>query len=230
MTRVAIIPARGGSKRIPRKNIRDFLGRPMIAWPIGVARESGLFDRVIVTTDDAEIAGVARAWGAEVPFPRDPALADDHAGLTEVMRDTIARLAPPLAADDMVCLIYATAPFLRVGDLAAGLDLLAGGAADFAVSVATFPAPIDRALVLRDGHLGMAASDNLTARSQDLREAYHDAAQFVWGRAAAWAGRRVFVDPTLPVVLPRQRVQDIDTPEDWAFAEDLGRILRGREA
>lgn len=230
MKRVAVIPARGGSKRIPRKNIRAFLGRPMIAWPIGVARDSGLFDRVIVTTDDAEIAEVARASGAEVPFLRDPALADDHAGLTEVMRDTIARLAPPLAAEDMVCLIYATAPFLRALDLARGLDLLAGGAAEFAVSVATFPAPIDRALVLRDGHLCMAASENLSARSQDLREAYHDAAQFAWASAGAWTTKRIFLDPTLPVVLPRQRVQDIDTPEDWAFAEDLGRVLREREA
>jgi len=224
MSTVALIPARGGSKRIPGKNIRPFLGRPMIGWSIAAARASDLFDRIVVTTDDPAIAEVARAEGAEVPFLRDPALADDHAGVTEVVQDGIRRLG--LAGADMVCLIYATAPLLRAEDLRSGLVALAGSDADYAISVASFPAPVERALVVRGGHLTMLRPENLFMRSQDLAEAFHDAGQFCWGRAGAWlSDRRALSAPTLPVILPRHRVQDIDTPEDWAHAEALARAL-----
>ena len=227
MTRIALIPARGGSKRIPGKNIRPFLGRPMIAWPIAAAVESGLFDRVIVTTDDPAIADVAKAHGAEVPFLRDAALADDHAGLTEVVQDAIRRLA--LAPRDLVALIYATAPFLRATDLRDGFDRLAESKADYAISVTSFPAPVERALVMDGATIRMLRQENLFVRSQDLVEAYHDAGQFEIGSADAWlSGRSALRDPTVAVVLPRHRVQDIDTPEDWDRAELIGRMLQER--
>lgn len=224
MTTIAIIPARGGSKRIPGKNIRPFMGRPMIAWPIAVALAARLFDRVVVTTDDAEIARVACHAGAEVPFLRDPALSNDHAGLSEVMQDAIRRLALPETAE--VALIYATAPFLRAEDLHAGLARLRDSGADYAISVASFPAPVERALVIDAGKVRMLRQENLFLRSQDLVEAYHDAGQFEIGLAGAWlSGRSALRDATVPVVLPRHRVQDIDTPEDWARAELMARVL-----
>lgn len=222
--RVAIIPARGGSKRIPGKNIRPFLGHPMISWPIAVARASGLFDRVLVSTDDAAIAAAAREAGAEVPFLRDAALADDHATVTAVVQDAVRRLN--LTDDAMACLIYATAALIRPADLRAGLDALEATGADYALSVASFPAPVDRALVIAGGHLSMLNPANLFTRSQDLPEAYHDAGQFCWGRAGAWLSeRRAMSAPTAPVILPRARVQDIDTPEDWDHAEALARAM-----
>lgn len=224
MTAIAIIPARGGSKRIPRKNIKPFLGRPMIAWPIATTLASGLFDRVIVTTDDAEIADVARDAGAEVPFLRDADLSNDQAGLTEVVQDAIRRLALP--DDTLVALIYATAPFLRADDLRKAVARLRDSDADYAISVASFPAPVERALVIESGQVRMLRQDNLFLRSQDLVEAYHDAGQFEIGRADAWlSGRSALRDATVPVVLPRHRVQDIDTPEDWARAEIVARML-----
>lgn len=229
MKAVAIIPARGGSKRIPRKNIKLFHGRPMIAWSIAAAREAGMFDRIIVSTDDAEIAQIARAEGAEAPFLRDAALADDHAGVTEVVQDAIARLAAERAMPDLTCLIYATAPFLRATDLRTGHAHLIETGSSFAISVTSFPAPIQRALVIEQGHVRMLNDDNLLVRSQDLVETYHDAGQFCWGLTQEWCaatGPRVFSAATAPVVLPRHRVQDIDTPEDWARAEILARISR----
>ena len=221
---VCIIPARGGSKRIPGKNIRPFFGRPMITWSIAAAQASGCFERIIVTTDDPDIARVARDAGAEVPFLRDPALSDDHANLTEVMQDAIRRLSP--APETMVCLVYATAPLLRAADIADGLARLQASTADYAISVTSFPAPVERALVLRDGVLGMLDQSKLFVRSQDLQDAYHDAGQFCWGRAEAWlSDRRALRAPTLACILPRYRVQDIDTPEDWERAELIARVL-----
>lgn len=226
MKAIAIIPARGGSKRIPRKNIKPFHGRPMIEWSIAAARASDLFDRIVVSTDDAEIAQVARDAGAEVPFLRDAALAVDHAGVTEVVQDIIARLEAEGDQPELICLIYATAPFLRAADLCAGHDQLNETGAAFAISVASFAAPIQRALVIEQGNVRMMNDKNLLVRSQDLVEAYHDAGQFCWGLTEKWkAGPQVFRAPTAPVVLPRHRVQDIDTPEDWAQAEIVARVL-----
>lgn len=226
MRAVAIIPARGGSKRIPRKNIRPFHGRPMIAWPIAAAAASGLFDRVIVSTDDAEIADVARAEGAEVPFLRDPSLADDRTGVTPVVQDTLRRLEAIGERPALACLVYATAPFLRAEDLARGLNALEETGADYANSVTSFPAPVQRAMVIEDGRLRMIDPANRLVRSQDLPEAYHDAGQFCWGRREAWlSDRAVFDAPTAAVLLPRFRVQDVDTPEDWTRAEVMARVL-----
>lgn len=229
MSRIAIIPARGGSKRIPRKNIHPFHGAPMIAWPIRALSESGLFDRIIVSTDDAEIAGVARAEGAEVPFLRDPALADDMTGVVPVLQDSIARLAAAGEAPDQVCLAYATGVLIRGEDVAravAALDQTPD--ADYALAVTSFPFPIQRAVYQTDqGRLAMFQPEHAGTRSQDLTEAYHDTGLFCLGRTAAWAaGTPVFSDATLPIPIPRHLVQDIDTPEDLARAEALFAVLQ----
>lgn len=219
--KIAVIPARGGSKRIPRKNIKDFCGKPMIAWSIEAAKASGLFDHVIVSTDDAEIADIARVWGAEVPFVRAIELSDDYAGTTEVIthatRWSISQGWPVSA----VCCIYATAPFVQVGDLKRGLELLESGSWAYAFSATDFAAPIFRAFKqVAEGGVEMFFPEHFATRSQDLPIALHDAGQFYWGRPSAWVeGRRIFDRHSVPVIIPRWRVQDIDNQDDWMRAE-----------
>ncbi|MCV2872373.1 pseudaminic acid cytidylyltransferase [Defluviimonas sp. WL0050] len=223
MSAIAILPARGGSKRIPRKNIRLFAGRPAIGWPIRAARDSGCFSRIVVTTDDAEIAEAARAEGAEVPFLRDPALADDHTGTTEVIRDAVMRLG--LGPDVPVCCIYATAFFVTATDLAEGRDLLASGA-KWCLSAGEYRTPIDRAY-RRDGARLVARDPaKMPMRSQDLEPAFFDAGQFYWARAATWSdpAERVW-DGAAGVILPAERCIDIDTEADWHLAETMFRVL-----
>lgn len=222
---VAIIPARGGSKRIPRKNIRDFCGKPMIAWSIEAARESGCFERIVVSTDDAEIAEVARAHGAEVPFVRPAELSDDHAGTIPVIAHAIEQLTP---TPRLVCCIYATAPFVTADDIRRGRDLMQTPGVDYAFTVTSFPAPIQRALRIDEqGRAVMFQPENFDKRSQDLEPAYHDAGQLYWGRVEAWrAGRPVFGPNSLPILLPRTRVQDIDSTEDWERAELMFHAMR----
>jgi N-acylneuraminate cytidylyltransferase len=226
---VAIIPARGGSKRIPRKNIKPFLGRPMLAWPIAEALRSGLFDEVVVSTDDDEIAEVARQAGAYVPFTRPAELADDHATTLVVMQHAIRALAEQGTQYEAACCIYPTAPFLQARFLAqAKQQLLQQPDRSFALGVTSFPFPIQRAVrVTADGGLDAFYPEFRNTRSQDLEPAFHDAGQFCWGRAKAWLdGTPVFSPATLPVVLPRYLVQDIDTPEDWQRAELLFRLVQ----
>ena len=223
---VCVIPARGGSKRIPRKNIRPFHGRPMIGWSIAAARESGVFDRIVVSTDDPEIASVARDQGAEVPFLRPADLSGDHAATVPVIAHAVAALR--LAPTTPVCCLYATAALVEPGDLATALALLQPDVT-YAMSITTFPYPIQRALRRApDGGVTMMSPEHMTTRSQDLEEAWHDAGQFYWARAATWsAGTPVFGPGARGLPLPRHRVQDIDTPEDWARAEALFTVLRG---
>ncbi len=223
---VFLIPARGGSKRIPRKNVRLFHGRPMIAWSIEAARRSGCFARVVVSTDDDEIAAIARREGAEVPFLRPPELADDYAGTMAVVAHAAERLELAGDAPDLLCCLYATAPFVRPEDLARGRDAIRPGV-DYALAVTSFASPIERALRLtEDGRAGMIDPTLYTVRSQDLATAYHDAGQFYWGRWSAWReGRPFYGTAPAAIVLPRHRVQDIDTPEDWRRAELLFRVL-----
>lgn len=220
---ICVIPARGGSKRVPRKNVAPFCGRPMIAWSIGAAIGSGVFARVVVSTDDAEIAEVARAAGAEVPFLRPADLASDTASTIGVMRHAIGVLCEAGPRPDVVCCIYATAPFLSAEDLRAAHYLL--GDCDFVIPVGRFPAPAQRALVRDDdGNLRMLEPDVYAIRTQDLPETYFDAGQFYWARTDAWLSDvPPFAQKVRPLVLPRGRVQDIDTPEDLAFAELLFR-------
>lgn len=221
---IAIIPARGGSKRIPRKNIKSFCGQPMIAWSIKAALESGCFDRVVVSTDDADIAAVARKFGAEVPFMRPAGLSDDHTGTIPVIQHAIERMEQLSgAAIQKVCCLYATAPFVLAEDLRKGLSVLTETGCDYAFSVTSYAFPIQRALRLTaQGRVEMFSSEYFNTRSQDLEEAYHDAGQFYWGRTEAWKkGEIIFTPASAPVFLPRHRVQDIDTPEDWERARWL---------
>ncbi|VVM35814.1 pseudaminic acid cytidylyltransferase [Pseudomonas fluorescens] len=225
MSNVAIIPARGGSKRIPRKNLLPFDGVPMIVRSIRTALESGLFDQVVVSTDDAEIADVARAHGAQVPFLRPADLADDFTGTAAV----IVHALQQLPAYDYACCVYATAPLLQARYLRQGIELLEQHLEkSFAFSVCRFGFPVQRALTL-DGQGALSAlyPEFRNTRSQDLPEAFQDAGQFYWGRTEAWLRGEVLYSPaSLPVILPRHLVQDIDTLEDWKRAEYLYAALK----
>lgn len=225
--KLAVIPARGGSKRIPRKNIQSFCGKPIIAWSIAAAHDSGCFDRVIVSTDDAEIAQVARDAGAEVPFLRPTELSDDHTGTIAVVRHAIEWQAANAQAPSLVCCIYATAPFLVADDLRCGVEMLERSGSDFAFSVTKFTFPIQRAVRIdAKGRVVMLSPEHFETRSQDLEETYHDAGQFYWGRASAWcASATLFGPSSMVVVLPPHRVQDIDTPGDWVRAEWMFKAL-----
>lgn len=230
MTRgvVAIIPARGGSKRIARKNLKPFRGEPIIRHSIRTALDSGLFERVIVSTDDAEIAEVARALGAEVPFMRPAELADDHAGTAAVIVHALHTLQEQGYHAELACCIYATAPLLQSRYLREGRELLEAHAErSFAFSVCGFGFPVQRALGLNeDGALTALYPQYRQTRSQDLPPAFQDAGQFYWGRAAAWLrGDVLFSECSLPVILPRHLVQDIDTEDDWRRAEFLHAAL-----
>lgn len=225
--KIAVIPARGGSKRIPRKNIKLFCGKPMIAWSIEAAFESSCFDQVVVSTDDAEIAEVARQCGAHVPFMRPTTLSDDHTGTIPVIRHAIEWFSERGQVADQVCCIYATAPFVRAVDIRTGLDILTGADSDYAFAVTKYPFPIQRAIRITDqGRVAMFNPEHFNTRSQDLEEAYHDAGQFYWGRATAWlTGKVIFGPHAAAIQLPRYRVQDIDTVEDWQMAEYLFQVV-----
>lgn len=219
--KLAVIPARGGSKRIPRKNIKLFFGKPVMAWSIEAARQSGCFDRIVVSTDDEEIAAVARQWGAETPFMRPEKLADDHAGTLPVIHHAVDWFIASGQRPETVCCLYATAPFVTPEDLQRGLQALRIATCDYAFSVTSYASPIQRAIRIRDdGRVEMFQPEYFHTRSQDLEEAFHDAGQFYWGSADAWmAERPIFAADAVPVALPRHQVQDIDTPEDWVRAE-----------
>lgn len=219
--KIAIIPARGGSKRIPRKNVRPFCGKPILAWSIDAARESGCFDRIVISTDDDEISAIAQQCGAYVPFRRPPELSGDHTPTIPVVAHAIRTLQSQGIDPSIVCCIYATAPFLRGEDVARGLEALHRSGADYAFSVTRYAFPVQRAIRISDaGRVGMFYPEHFNTRSQDLEAAYHDAAQFYWGRAEAWlSGKTIFSEAAAPVLLPHHRVQDIDTPEDWERAE-----------
>lgn len=225
---VAIIPARGGSVRIPRKNVKDFAGQPMIAYSIQAALQSRLFDRIIVSTDDLEISEVARKFGAETPFVRPAELADAHTGVIAVVSHAINWLMQQGQTVDIACCIYATAPFLQARYLVEGYRKLVATDKSFALAVTTYPFPIQRALRIRaDGSLDPIDPSHIATRSQDLEESFHDAGQFCWGRARAFLDRMtVFSSVSVPVILPRYLVQDIDTPEDWTQAEIMYRCLQ----
>ena len=228
--RIAVIPARGGSKRIPRKNIKIFNGKPMIAWSIEAAMSSGLFERIIVSTDDAEIAEVSKQFGAEVPFTRPAELSNDFAATTEVIAHATQWAIDQALDLASVCCIYATAPFVQVGDIKHGCEALDSGDWDYAFTVTDFAAPIFRSFKqTKQGGLEMFFPEHFGARSQDLPVALHDAGQFYWGRPQAWIqGKRIFDNRSKPIVIPRWRVQDIDTHEDWESAEILAPVIMGR--
>ena len=226
--RLCVIPARGGSKRIPRKNILEFCGKPMIAWSIEAAQASDCFDQIIVSTDDAEIAEVARHFGAEVPFNRPAELAGDFAGTMPVVVHAVRWFQDFGQEVESVCCLYATAPFIEASDIKSGLDLLRQTASDRFVFTATgYASPIQRALRLdsASGETHMWHPENFSKRSQDLVPAYHDAGQFYWGRPQAWVQAENLFEGSKALILPRWRVQDIDTQEDWINAELMLKAL-----
>ena len=224
---IALIPARGGSKRIPRKNIRAFRGQPMISWSIMAAQSAGCFDRIMVSTDDAEIAEVASRHGAEVPFLRPSDLADDQTTTQAVVLHAIQWCEQHGLPLDAVCCLYATAPFVQSDDLiAAGLLLKQAPRSSFVFAATSFPFPIQRAIRIdHEGRSEMFLPEHFNTRSQELEEAFHDAGQFYWARLEAWASSQNLFDDGRPLQLPRWRVQDIDTEEDWKRAELLHRLI-----
>ncbi len=226
--KMAVIPARGGSKRIPGKNIKLFCGKPMIAWSIEAALHSGCFDRVIVSTDDDLIAETALRYGASVPFMRPAELSDDYTGTIPVIRHAIGWFNARLQTTDLVCCLYATAPFVTADDICRGLDILTNTDCDYAFSVTSYAFPIQRAIrITVNNRVEMFNAEHFNTRSQDLEEAWHDAGQFYWGRANAWLdGKMIFSPAAAPVMLPRHRVQDIDTAEDWLRAEWMFKALQ----
>jgi N-acylneuraminate cytidylyltransferase len=228
--KVAILPARGGSKRIPGKNLRPFAGRPIIGYSIECALHSGVFDRVIVSTDDDAIAETALRLGAEVPFRRPADFSDDHTGTAAVIEHARDWLRAQGAPADAICCIYPTAPFIRAADLRRGLELLEQGDWRFVFAAAAFRAPVFRSFSKNArGGLEMLFPQHFQSRSQDLPSVFHDAGQFCWGRPEAWeAGARVFEAWSTIVEIPSWRVQDIDTPDDWLFAELIFEAARAR--
>jgi N-acylneuraminate cytidylyltransferase len=230
MSIVAIIPARGGSKRIPEKNIRPFAGRPIIAYPIQAARDSGLFDRIIVSTDSPKIGAIATEYGAEVPFLRPAELADDMAATAPVIVHALQWLAEQGQPATHFCCIYPAAPFVRPEDLRSGLERLRAAGAVTAFSVAAYATPIFRALKINEqGALDMIWPEYEMSRSQDLPAAYHDAGQFYWGDSGKFlVEKRLYASVSIPVVLPGMLVQDIDTLEDWEMAESKFQYLAVR--
>jgi len=226
---VAIIPARGGSKRIPRKNVKLFFGKPMIAWSIEAALRTGLFSNVVVSTDDDEIAETAVRYGATVPFRRPEHLANDHTPTVPVIGHAIDELEGLSLSFDAVCCIYATAPFITVADLKEGFGQITSKLdAEFVISVTVFSFPIMRSVkIAGDGALKMFWPEHETTRSQDLEHAYHDAGQFYWGTKKAFKTRQGFFSArAYPIVLPNYRVLDIDTDQDWQRAEKLFQLIR----
>lgn len=217
---IAIILARGGSKRIPRKNIKLFAEKPMIAYAITAAQESGLFEHVVVSTDDEEIAAIARDWGAETPFSRPAELADDYTTTIPVVAHAIQACLDLGWSIENACCIYPGVPFIQSEDLSGALKYLIESDADYCFPVTEFTSAIQRALQLgNDGKMQPFYPQYEKTRTQDLEKAYHDAGQFYWGKVSAWLGNAAIHTGGIGYVIPNWRVVDIDTPEDWKRAE-----------
>lgn len=221
MNNIAIIPARGGSKRIPRKNLYPLNGKPMIAYAIELAKESGLFRRIIVSTDDEEIAAISQEYGAETPFVRPQELSDDFTGTTPVLLHALNWLISQGDQPDAVCKIYPTCPLLKVEYLTQGYQALKTH--DFAFAASTFDFPIQRALRKLDGGgVEPIFPEHIASRSQDLEEAIHDVGQFYWGKADIWlTNSKIFSNRSKPIAIARIDAQDIDTIDDIKIVEKL---------
>jgi pseudaminic acid cytidylyltransferase len=227
MSNLCIIPARGGSKRISNKNLKEFNGKPIIYYTIKKAIESGLFDDVMVTTDSKEIAAFARDMGALIPFIRPKELADDHTPTADVVLHALTEMGA-FFKYQYCCVMYATAPFIRIKDLHAGYRIMYRDNVNAAFTVTTFDFPIQRALLMdKNKILFMRQPEHEMTRSQDLEEAYHDAGQFYWLNVANFmVEKKMYADPSKPIILPRVLVQDIDTLEDWEKAEVTYKVLK----
>jgi pseudaminic acid cytidylyltransferase len=224
--KIAVIPARGGSKRIPRKNIKDFCGKPMIEWSIKIAQESNLFDHIIVSTDDEEIARIARDSGAATPFKRPVDLADDLTPTVPVVAHAVASCIKLGWDVKYACCIYPCAPFMQVDDLVKAYELVIDRKTDFVYPVAEYSHPIQRAMrqLPNDAMQFYAPQFELT-RTQDLEKSYHDAGQFYWGVASAWLEYRKMHTDGIGMPIPNWRVVDIDSEDDWMRATIIFKSL-----
>ena len=224
---IAIIPARGGSKRIPKKNIKKFLGKPIISYSIEAALKSKLFKKVIVSTDSEEIANIAAEYGAEVPFLRPKQLSDDFSGTHEVVGHAVEWIEEKIIKLDYVCCIYATAPLIQDNDLVKGFEIIQKGNWDSVIASTSYSYPIFRSFKKNSqGGLKMIFPEFYNSRSQDLPEIYHDAGQFYWAKPEIWKKpSEMYNEKNAIVEIPNYRVQDIDTIEDWRRAELLYQIL-----
>ncbi len=231
MRRIAVITARGGSKRIPRKNIREFCGKPILAYSVEAALESGAFDTVMVSTEDKEIAETAQRYGAEVPFLRSSRNAGDYATTREVLREVLEEYESRGERFDVLCCIYPTAPFVTAGRLREAVKLLEENGADSVLTVARFSFPPQRCVIVQDGFLQFKWPEYAQVRSQDLEPYYHDAGQLYCLNVESFREQDVLVmRKTVPLILPEMEIQDIDTEEDWRIAEVKYRLLhQGRE-
>lgn len=231
MKRIAIIPARGGSKRIPRKNVKDFLGMPIIAYSIKAAIESGIFDEIMVSTDDEEIAAIAKKYGASVPFMRSAETSNDYATTSDVINEVISRYGDNGTYFDVVCCIYATAPFITVQRLIHASETINSGKFDSAFTCVAFSYPVLRGLEIDNmGRITMRWPEYKSTRSQDLPQFYHDAGQFYFATVDAFKNANSFWgNNTAPIILSELEVQDLDTPTDWALAEMKYSILKNQK-
>ena len=220
MSVIAIITARGGSKRIPRKNIKEFCGKPIIAYSIEAALTSGIFDEVMVSTDDEEIAEIAQKYGAEVPFYRSAEKADDHAPTIEVIKEVLGEYKKLGEEFDYACCIYPTAPFITADKLRTAFETLKTSGKDALVPVVKFSFPPQRCFVIEDESLKYKWPENEFARSQDLEPFYHDAGQFYFQKTKTLLeGHSLVPASTAPFIVDDMEVQDIDTFDDWNIAE-----------
>lgn len=223
---IAIIPARGGSKRIPRKNIKPFLGKPIIAYSIEAALKSNLFDEVMVSTDDDEIAQISKKYGAKVPFLRDKKTADDHAGIAEVLIEVINEYRLAGKSFKNVCCLLATAPFVTPNLIIDTYSKIAESNFSSVFPVVKYAFPIQRAMRFNGDKIGLIWPENLTVRSQDLEPSFHDAGLFYWASIEMLLKEKtLWSDNTTAIEISEQVAQDIDTPEDWQTAEIKYKIL-----
>ena len=224
---ICVIPARGGSKRIPKKNIKIFNGKPIIAYSIEAALSSSCFDKVIVSTDDSEISEVAQDFGAQVPFIRPQELSNDYTATNPVIAHAIDWMQSNGDDVNHVCCLYATAPFIKAQTISDAYNEFNKLRADFCFSVTSFPFPIQRAIKIKNNNISMFQPQHFSTRSQDLEEAFHDAGQFYWGLKKSFQIDNPLLSGTvIPYVLPRHQVQDIDTLEDWKRAEIMHKVLQ----
>lgn len=227
MHNICIIPARGGSKRIPRKNVRDFLGKPIIAYSIEAALKSGLFEEVMVSTEDAEIAAIAKQYGASVPFMRSADTANDFAGTDDVVKEVLREYKKQGREFDVVCCIYATAPFVTVENLKKAYEQI-GDTFDAAFTMVRYSYPVQRALCVRNGFTGMREPQYYDARSQDLEPVFHDAGQFYFMKVNDIDNLLFWTDHTYGLELSELMVQDLDNETDWQLAEMKYKLLNGK--
>ena len=227
---LCIIPARGGSKRIPKKNIKNFCGKPIILWVIKTAKLSNCFDRIIVSTDDSKIAKLCKNNGIEVPFIRPKEISDDHSDTASVISHSINWFKQNNENPTNVCCLYATAALISSKDIQKGFKIYKNSNVNFAFTATSYPYPIQRSFKInKNNEIKMFYPKNYRKRSQDFEQAFHDAGQFYWGKAEAWLRNKIIFDSkSIPILIPRYKAQDIDTLEDWKNAELIFKALHSK--